>query len=350
MSVLDRSLVIDGCVFAEDEFPGYSQRMAAARLDACVLTVPHSSRGFREAARSIGRTHSVVDGQAEKLSIVRGYRDLLKASAESKVAVVLAFQDPAPIENRLDFLRVFYELGVRVVQLTYNKANYIGTGCAETSDRGLTDFGRELIREMNRLGILMDLSHCSRQTALDAMEESRDPAVFSHANVRAISDNPRNRADDELKVLAERGGVIGLTPWGPVCWKGQKDEPPTVDDFLDHVDYVVDRVGMDHVGFGTDNTVDGSADEEGTRHQSLLYPAVVGEFDRRVGTKPDVRYARGFSGHHELPNVVRGLEAIAERYGSGTMEWSSYVQPAIASAEEGVVVTSFMYGINYSLM
>jgi membrane dipeptidase len=221
---------------------------------------------------------------------------------------MLAFQDPAPIENRIELLRVFYELGVRVVQLTYNKANYIGTGCAESTDGGLTDFGRTVVQEMNQLGMVVDLSHCSERTTLEAIEESRQPVVFSHANVRAISDCPRNHTDEELKRVAETGGVVGLTPWGPICWKREKDEPPSLDDFLDHVDYVVNLIGIDHVGFGTDNTLDGAADEEGTKEQGRLYPEVVGEYDRRVGTNPAVRYALGFRGHHELKNVVEGLK------------------------------------------
>jgi len=305
---LDEPIIIDGCVFTSGGFPGATDKMAEAGLNAFFLTVPHSSQGFREAARAIGRTHRIVDDQAGKLVVARSHRDLLRAADESKAAIILAFQDPAPIENSLELLRVFYELGVRVVQLTYNKANPIGTGCAETREGGLTDFGRLLVREMNRLGILIDLSHCSRRTTLDAIEETSLPVVFSHANVKALSDNPRNKTDEELKALASVGGVVGLTPWGPICWKRELDEPPTLDDYLDHIDYIVDLVGIDHIGFGTDNTLDGSADEAGTKHQSLLYPAVVGEYDRRVGTMPELRYARGFAGVQEIGNVAAGLD------------------------------------------
>ncbi len=309
MKLLEQTVVIDGCAFGEGGFPGYTQRMAAASVDAVFFTVPDSNRGFRAAASSIGHIYDRVDQQSDKLRIARRPNDIERAQTEGGTAIVLAFQDPAPIENRIEFLRVFYELGVRVVQLTYNKANYIGTGCAETEDRGLTDFGRQVIREMNRLGMLVDLSHCSGLTALEAIDLSEHPVVFSHANVRAISDNPRNHTDDEFQQLAQKGGVVGLTPWGPPCWKRQNDEPPSLDDYLDHVEYVVNLVGVDHIGFGTDNTLDGAADEEGTKAQSKLYPSVVGEYDRRVGTRPEVRYARGFAGYQELDNVVRGLEA-----------------------------------------
>jgi membrane dipeptidase len=278
-------------------------------LNAALLTVPDSHSGFRAAAAAIGRIHRQVDDSPDRLSIARHAEDIEEAFQRRAAVVVLVFQDPAPIENRIELLRVFYELGVRVVQLTYNKANYIGTGCAESIDGGLTDFGRAVIQEMNRLGMVVDLSHCSRKTTLDAIEESRQPVIFSHANVRAISDCPRNHSDEELRRVAQTGGVIGLTPWGPICWKRDKDEPPSLADYLDHVEYVVDLVGVDHVGFGTDTTLDGAADEEGTKEQGRLYPEVVGEYDRRVGTNPAVRYAIGFRGHHELGNVVDGLLA-----------------------------------------
>jgi membrane dipeptidase len=305
--ILEDSIVIDGCAFTAGEFPGYTERMASASLNAVLLTVPDSHSGFRAAASAIGRIHRQVDDSPDSLSIARHPGDIEEAFQRGGTAVVLAFQDPAPIENRIELLRVFYELGVRVVQLTYNKANFIGTGCAESMDGGLTDFGRTVVQEMNRLGMVVDLSHCSKKTTLQAIEESRQPVIFSHANVRAISDCPRNHSDEELKRVAQTDGVIGLTPWGPICWKREKDEPPSLDDYLDHIEYVVNLVGVDHVGFGTDTTLDGAADEEGTKVQGRLYPEVVGEYDRRVGTKPEVRYAMGFRGHHELGNVVDGL-------------------------------------------
>lgn len=211
------------------------------------------------------------------------------------------------MENQLTLLRAFYELGLRVVQLTYNKANYLGTGCCESEDHGLTDFGRDVVRAMNELGMLVDLSHCSRRTALEAIELSEHPVVFSHACTRGLADNPRNRTDEEIRALAASGGVMGVTPWGPICWKRERDEPPSLDDYLDHVERVVAVAGEEHVGFGTDQTVDGSRDEEGIGTQSALYPQVVGEYDRRVGAKPSVRYTRGFRDIRELPHVAEAL-------------------------------------------
>jgi membrane dipeptidase len=301
------TFIIDGCVFSEGDFKGYAQDVLTAGLGGFFLTVPFSNTGFRDAARGIARVYKVSDDTHLNLKIAKTYDDLLQCQKQSQLAIILTFQDPNPLENSLELLRVFYELGVRVIQLTYNKANYIGTGCTESVDRGLTGFGKEAVKEMNRLGILVDLSHCSYQTAMDTLHLSSVPVVFSHANVKSISNSPRNRTDEELKLLKEKKGVIGVSPWGPLCWKRDKDEQPSLEDYLDHVDYIVDLIGIDHVGFGGDNTIDHSEDTGGTKEQSLLYPAVVEEYDRRVGTDPKVRHAKGFKGIHEIQNVVDGL-------------------------------------------
>lgn len=290
MPVASRGLVIDGCQFG----PIPSEGPPLGGADVVFYTVHGAT--FRDAAIEMARVH-------ERSRVVRRVSELGGGSP----GVVLAFQDPAPIENQLPLLRAFYALGLRVVQLTYNKANYLGTGCAERVDRGLTDFGRDVVRAMNELGMLIDLSHCSRRTALEAIELSEHPVVFSHACTHALAPNPRNRTDEELAALATSGGVMGVTPWGPICWKRERDEPPSLDDYLDHVERVVAVAGEDHVGFGTDQTVDGSSDEEGIGIQGDLYPQVVGEYDRRVGTNPSVRYTRGFRDTTELPNVVEGL-------------------------------------------
>ena len=300
-------LTIDGCVYAEGEFIGCSEAVLNSRMNAFFLTLP-SFDGFAETIRSIGRIYTLTDEEDKKVRVARSYDDLVKAAQAGQKSIILAFQEPYPIGNSLNNLRVFYELGVRVVQLTYNKANYIGTGCTEKTDRGLTDFGRQAIAEMNRLGMLVDVSHCSPLTAIEAIKVSTEPVVFSHANVKKISDNPRNRTDEEIKLLAEKGGVIGLTPWAAICWKRRENQQPSLEDYLDHVEYITNLVGIDHVGFGGDCTPDGKGDESGTVVQATLYPEVGGEYFRRVGTHPSLAHAKDFKGVQEIDNVIAGLK------------------------------------------
>lgn len=299
--------ILDACTFADGEFEGCSQEVMNSGLNAFFLTIPNSRTGFKEAARSIASIHYLTDNQDLKLSVAKTYEDLLAAKEKSNISIILWFQDPHPVENKLELLKAFYLMGLRVCQLTYNKANYLGTGCTETIDSGLTDFGKKAVREMNRLGIVIDASHSSKKTAMDAIWESTDPVIFSHANCKSLTDNPRNKTDEEIKLVAEKGGVIGLTTWGPLCWKGLKNEQPVLKDFLDHVEYIVDLVGIDFVGFGSDKTLDNKPDMGGTHAQSLLYPSVVAEYDKRVGTKPEVRHALGFKGVQEIENVIEGL-------------------------------------------
>lgn len=301
------TLSIDGCAFAEGDFIGFSEDILKSTVDAFFLTLPHSDEGFAETVSSIGRIYNLADRE-ESFTVVRTHQDLAANKIVNKKSIILAFQEPHPIGNSLDNLRVFYELGVRVVQLTYNKANYIGTGCTESQDRGLTDFGKKLIKEMNRLGMLVDISHCSKRTALEAIKESEQPVVFSHANVKSLCDSPRNRTDEEIRLLAEKGGVIGLTPWGPLCYRKDYGQQPTLNDYLDHVEYVINLVGIDHVGFGGDNTLDDNEDRGGTAVQSALYPEVVADYDERIGTHPSVRHAKDFKGPKEIHNVIGGLK------------------------------------------
>ncbi|ANX11647.1 dipeptidase [Fictibacillus sp. WQ 8-8] len=307
MGSVSESLTIDGCAYAEGEFEGCSDAVHRSKLSAFFLTLS-SFEGFSETIRSIGKIYNLADKEEKKICVARSYDDLVKNAQVGKKSIILAFQEPYPIGNSLDNLRVFYELGVRVVQLTYNKSNYIGTGCTESTDRGLTDFGRELIAEMNRLGMLIDVSHCSKLTVLEAIKASSQPIVISHANVKNISDNPRNKTDEEIKLLAEKGGVIGLTPWSAILWNSELDKQPSLDDYLDHVEYIINLVGINHVGFGSDITLDDKEDQSGTLVQANLYPEVVSEYYRRVGSEPIVSHAKNFKGVKEIDNVIVGLK------------------------------------------
>lgn len=305
---MNNSFVIDGCAFCEGDFVGLSEEVINSSLNAFFLTVPGQTEGFHECIIETGKIYNLVDDPKKRLTIIKTYGELLKAKKNNKKGIILAFQDPHPVENSLDKLRIFCELGIRVFQLTYNKMNFIGTGCLETLDRGLTDFGQQIVKELNKLGVIIDLSHCSYQTAIDTMKLSSKPVVFSHAGAKVLTENPRNKTDKELKLLKENGGVIGLSPWGPLCWKKENKKQPTLEDFIDHIDYVVNLIGIDHVGFGGDSTLDNNDDKAGIVEQSTLYAPVVEDYNKYVGIDPDVRHAIGVNGVWEIDNVIEGLK------------------------------------------
>ncbi|MBI3942874.1 MAG: membrane dipeptidase, partial [Chloroflexi bacterium] len=142
---------------------------------------------------------------------------------------------------------------VRIIQITYNEGNYAGAGCLESTDWGLSRFGMDLIDEMNRLGLLIDLSHVGYRTSMEAIEASQQPVAFTHANPRALCENPRNKTDEQLLAVARKGGVIGANIFPPFLAKGSQ---ATIEDFVDAIDYMVRLVGIDHVAIGTDFTED----------------------------------------------------------------------------------------------
>ena len=167
--------------------------------------------------------------------------------------MIFGWQNATPIENNLDRLALFHALGVRVIQLTYNDRNLLGNGCYERSDDGLSHFGRDAVCEMNRLGILIDLSHVGDRTTLDAIERSERPVAITHANARAFFHHVRNKTDEALQLLAERGGVIGANAFPSFLRRGFQS---TITDYVDAIEDLIERVGIDHVGIGTDYTQD----------------------------------------------------------------------------------------------
>jgi membrane dipeptidase len=166
-----------------------------------------------------------------------------------KVGIIFGFQNTTPIEDDLYMLSIFKELGVRIIQLTYMERNYVGDGCLEQSDCGLSRFGQEVIEEMNRLGILVDLSHVGYRTTMEAIEASEKPVAFTHANPCSLWDHPRNKTDEQIKALVQKGGVIGANIFPPFLAAGSQ---ATLEDVVGVIDYLVDLVGIDHVAIGTD--------------------------------------------------------------------------------------------------
>lgn len=306
-----KNLIIDGCAFTEEGvgFVGVTDQVLKCDVDTFFLTIPSSNDGYTACTKAIGGIYNLLDDDKYGLVVARTVDDIYKAKEQGKKSIVLAFQNPNPIENSFEQLRVFYELGVRVVQMTYNNTSFIGTGCSESVDTGLTDFGKAFLKRINEMGILADASHCGPKTTMDIILNSKKPVAITHAGAYGITPSVRTKTDEMLYALKENGGVIGISPWGPLCWKKEKGCRPDVKDFVDHIDYVRDLIGIDYVSFGCDNTLDGSLDEVGTIEQATLFSKVVGEYNAAVGTKGDERHVKGFSGCWELGNVKDEMRA-----------------------------------------
>ena len=227
---------------------------------------------------------------------VKATSDIVAAKQQGRTGIILGFQNASPIENELDRLGLFLALGVRVIQLTYHETNVLGSGCWERNDAGLSNFGVDAVREMNRLGILIDLSHVGPQTTLDAIEMSEKPVAITHANARSFCDHPRNKQEEALKRLAEKGGVAGATSFAPFLPRGFDS---TVEDFVDAIDNMVERIGIDHVAIGTDSTHD----------QPLEFWHYLGS---QQGTKFPSTFADGSVPYTELSFQPGGMATLPE--------------------------------------
>ena len=167
-----------------------------------------------------------------------------------RLGVILHFQNTVPLANDLANYERFHLLGLRMVQLCYNRTNQVGDGCLEPGDGPLTSFGREVVREMNRLGMVVDLSHTGRRTTLDAMRVTSAPPVFSHSNPSGLVANRRNIDDEQIRAVADIGGLIGVNAYPAFVKQGGRGA--TVSDVVDHIDYLVDLIGPYQVGLGLD--------------------------------------------------------------------------------------------------
>lgn len=172
------------------------------------------------------------------------------AKARDRTAIIFGFQNASPLEDDLGLVEVFHALGVRIIQLTYNNQSLVGGGCYEKQDGGLTRFGRQVVREMNRLGMLIDLSHCGERTTLDAIEASERPVAITHSHSKAFHNSLRNKSTDLLRALARSGGMLGLSLYpfhigGAGC---------TLERYCEGVQHAVEIMGIDQVGFGSDSS------------------------------------------------------------------------------------------------
>jgi membrane dipeptidase len=177
--------------------------------------------------------------------------DVLTAHASGRVGVIYGFQNTEMLEGQAERVAEFSALGVRVMQLTYNGRNAVADGCMVPDDAGLSPLGRAMVAQMNAQRVLIDLSHSSEKTCLDAIRQSTVPVAITHSACRALANLPRNKSDAELRLLARRGGVIGIYAMPFLREQGQ----PFADDLLRHVEHAINICGEDHVGFGSDGSI-----------------------------------------------------------------------------------------------
>jgi membrane dipeptidase len=175
--------------------------------------------------------------------------DFDRAHKERKLGVIYSFEAVTMLEDKIERIEMFRHLGVRVMQLTYNRRSPFGIGCLDGETEGLTELGRKAIAKMNEVGVALDLSHSNTQTTADGIAASSKPALITHAGCRAVHMHPRNKEDRELKALAEKGGVVGIYM---LPYLTASPKQPMLDDYLQHLEHALKVCGEDHVGIGSD--------------------------------------------------------------------------------------------------
>ncbi len=219
--------------------------LSAANCTCCIW------EGFRDTMGNVARWKRWFREHSDLITQVYTTADIARAKREGRTGIVLGWQNLSGIEDQIGYLELFKQLGVGIMQIAYNTQNLVGTGCYESRDAGLSDFGREVIAEMNRLGILCDLSHVGAKTSEDVILASKQPCASTHCLPAALKAHPRNKSDDQLRFIAERGGFVGVTMFPPFLRRGTE---ATVDDYVEAIEHVIDLCGEDQVGFGTDFT------------------------------------------------------------------------------------------------
>lgn len=267
------------------------------------------SEAFEVATKRIAQANGYLEALGGDLVLCRRAADVERVHRDGKFGLILDFQNTTPYSDNLDRIEYFYNLGVRMVQLTYNLRNLVGDGCTEAHQSGLTYFGREVVRRLNELKTLVDVSHCSEQVGWDALATSAAPIVVSHSTSKAVCYHDRGKTDELAKAVADRGGYFGV-----VVIPGfiSESTEPTLEDFARHVEHLVDVCGIDHVGIGTDKAGPGPGTDSMVRYPADMPKRRNKAFDW-VGFRDvehrltDNYHLNGFENFSDWPNLTVAL-------------------------------------------
>lgn len=240
-------MTIDGTQYS-NWGPDIFEQMRAGGVSAVNVTLVYWENA-RETLSNLGQWNRAFENHRSLIMPIRRIQDIKTAQQTGRVGIMFGLQNASSIEDDVSLIEIFGQLGVRTMQLTYNNQSLLAAGCYEVQDAGITRFGKVVIQEMNRVGMLIDMSHSAERSTLEAIDLSASPIVISHANPYSFHPSKRNKSDEVLKALAERGGLLGLSLYpyhlknGPDC---------TLDDFVEMTLRAIDLMGIDHVGLGSD--------------------------------------------------------------------------------------------------
>ena len=294
------NIVIDGLAVAPPS-GRLVQEWIGAGITACNWTVVSHREDTLTALNKITQFYWLLEQFPQHTLLVENSKDIDRAKKEGKLGIILGFQGTGPLGYSVNLLRIFYRLGVRIIQLAYNESSPFAPGCLEPSNSGLSSLGIQLVQEMNRLGVVIDLSHVGQRASLEAIELSQDPVIFSHSNPSMLQPNPRNISDELMCACAAKGGVIGLSTFSAFVGETRGGRHPTLEDYFRQMDYVINSVGADHVAIGTDILIDATDGVWWRAVTGRLYP------DISQGMTYETHNIAGFTHQTDFPAVTHAM-------------------------------------------
>ena len=278
---------------AREMYMGLWDRSGVNVLSATYAGPGDPGASFERSVRVMAEARAIIDALEGELVLVLKADDIERVYREGKHGIIFDFQDTTPFGTDLDRIEVFHNLGLRVVQLTYNLRNLVGDGCTEVYKTGLTYFGREVVQCLNELNMAVDVSHSSEQVGWDALEVSSAPILVTHSSSCAVCYHDRGKGDELAKAVADKGGFFGVA----LVPGFLQDERylATLDDFVDHVDNLVDVMGIDHVGVGND--ICGNGPETGSM---IEYPEEMPGTIEQARRRPQEFNWSGFREEHRI--------------------------------------------------
>jgi membrane dipeptidase len=302
--ISEKAAALHACALVWDAHGGFGysdasaleglKRWRASGIDYLSVNAGYDVMPWTMTLEATSKYRHWIRTHPEELIQVETVDDILRARQEGKLAVAFDLEGMNALNGDIGMVDLYYRLGVRQMLFAYNRNNLAGGGCHD-EDVGLTDFGRAVVAEMNRVGMVVDCSHCAYKTSMEAMELSRAPVIFSHANARKVWDHERNIWDDQIKACAATGGVIGVTGVGR--FMGPKGH--VLEHLLEHIDYMVQMVGPEHVGFGMDSIL---------REHKPYQP-----FTRSREFWPESQYPDTGSGYVPPEDAPRLTQALLDR-------------------------------------
>ena len=260
-------------------------------VDVVFLNVGFGDLGLEQHIRTIANFRRWLQMHSDEYVIINTVDDIARARATGRLAIAFDIEGANAIADQTSMIQLYYDLGVRWMLIAYNRNNRVGGGCQD-DDTGLTAFGREVIDEMARVGMIVCCSHTGFKTTMDVMEYSAKPVILSHSNPRALHPHPRNVTDSAMRACAATGGVVGLNGIG--IFLGDNDN--STDTFVRHIDYVVELLGPAHVALGIDYAVDQQEVEDNIAKMRATFPAGLG-YEHSVRIIPP----------EQLPEIVERL-------------------------------------------